>query len=144
VSRVREQRSATRVAADADIVDAGLHDVILRFLAECPVAATSLMPEITENAMIRDSNSAARNMELLRMNGVRCAINDFVTGYTQYLQLRKLPVDTLALNEGGKLRPISGILPRSGDPTDCLAWLDAPLRRASQPGSATTEASPNQ
>ena len=56
--------------------------MIPRFLAERPVAATSLMPEITENAMIRDSNSAARNMELLRMNGVRCAIDDFGTGYT--------------------------------------------------------------
>jgi len=47
------------------------------------------------------------------------------------------------LNKGGKSGPNSGILPGSGDPSDCLAWLDAPLRRASQPGSATTEASPN-
>jgi hypothetical protein len=49
-----------------------------------------------------------------------------------------------ALSKGRKAASKSGMMPRSGDLSDCLTWLDAPLRRASQPGSATTEASPNQ
>ena len=81
-----------------DIVDAGLGDVILRLLAEYRVAATSLVLEITESAMMRDPVTAARNMELLRVAGVRFAIDDFGTGYSSLSQLRKLPVDELKID----------------------------------------------
>ena len=60
-----------------DIVDAGLGDAILRLLARYRVAATSLVLEITESAMMRDPGTSARNMELLRVAGVRFAIDDF-------------------------------------------------------------------
>ena len=52
-----------------DIVDAGLGDAILRLLARYRVAATSLVLEITESAMMRDPGTSARNMELLRVAG---------------------------------------------------------------------------
>jgi len=81
-----------------DIVDAGLGDTILRLLAEYRVAATSLVLEITESAMMRDPITAARNMELLRVAGVRFAIDDFGTGYSSLSQLRKLPVDELKID----------------------------------------------
>ena len=81
-----------------DIVDTGLGDVILRLLAEYRVAATSLVLEITESAMMRDPVTAARNMELLRVAGVRFAIDDFGTGYSSLSQLRKLPVDELKID----------------------------------------------
>ena len=54
-----------------DIVDAGLGDAILRLLAKYRVAATSLVLEITESAMMRDPGTSARNMELLRVAGVQ-------------------------------------------------------------------------
>jgi EAL domain-containing protein (putative c-di-GMP-specific phosphodiesterase class I) len=76
-----------------DIADAGLGDAILRLLAEYRVAATSLVLEITESAMMRDPITAARNMELLRVAGVRFAIDDFGTGYSSLSQLRKLGCD---------------------------------------------------
>jgi diguanylate cyclase (GGDEF)-like protein len=82
----------------ADIVDAGLGDVILRLLAEYRVAATSLVLEITESAMMRNPIIAAQNMELLRVAGVRFAIDDFGTGYSSLSQLRKLPVDELKID----------------------------------------------
>jgi diguanylate cyclase (GGDEF)-like protein len=81
-----------------DIGDAGLGDVIMRLLAEYRVAATSLVLEITESAMMRDPITAARNMELLRVAGVRFAIDDFGTGYSSLSQLRKLPVDELKID----------------------------------------------
>jgi diguanylate cyclase (GGDEF)-like protein len=81
-----------------DIVDMGLGDAILRLLAEFRVAATSLVLEITEGAMMRDPITAARNMELLRVAGVRFAIDDFGTGYSSLTQLRKLPVDELKID----------------------------------------------
>ena len=81
-----------------DIVDAGLGDAILRLLAQYRVAATSLVLEITESAMMRNPITAARNMELLRVAGVRFAIDDFGTGYSSLSQLRKLPVDELKID----------------------------------------------
>ncbi|MFZ2509448.1 MAG: EAL domain-containing protein [Steroidobacteraceae bacterium] len=81
-----------------DIVDAGFGDVILRLLAEYRVASTSLVLEITESAMMRDPVTAAGNMELLRVAGVRFSIDDFGTGYSSLSQLRKLPVDELKID----------------------------------------------
>lgn len=81
-----------------DIADAGLGDVILRLLAEFRVPSTSLVLEITESAMMRDPITAARNMELLRVTGVRFSIDDFGTGYSSLSQLRKLPVDELKID----------------------------------------------
>ena len=81
-----------------DIVDADLGDAILRLLAKYRVAATSLVLEITESAMMRDPGTSARNMELLRVAGVRFAIDDFGTGYSSLSQLRKLPVDELKID----------------------------------------------
>ena len=81
-----------------DIVDAGLGDAILRLLAKYRVAATRLVLEITESAMMRDPGTSARNMELLRVAGVRFAIDDFGTGYSSLSQLRKLPVDELKID----------------------------------------------
>ncbi len=81
-----------------DIVDAGLGDAILRLLAEHRVAATRLVLEITESAMMLDPGTSARNMDLLRVAGVRFAIDDFGTGYSSLSQLRKLPVDELKID----------------------------------------------
>jgi diguanylate cyclase (GGDEF)-like protein len=81
-----------------DILDAGLGDAILRLLARHRVAPTSLVLEITESAMMRDPVTSARNMELLRVAGVRFAIDDFGTGYSSLSQLRKLPVDELKID----------------------------------------------
>ena len=81
-----------------DIIDTGLGDAILRLLAEFRVSATSLVLEITESAVMRDPFTAARNMELLRVAGVRFSIDDFGTGYSSLSQLRKLPVDELKID----------------------------------------------
>ena len=81
-----------------DIVDASLGDAILRLLARHRVAPTSLILEITESAMMRDPGTSARNMELLRVAGVRFSIDDFGTGYSSLSQLRKLPVDELKID----------------------------------------------
>ncbi len=81
-----------------DIADDGLGDAILRLLAKHRIPPTSLVLEITESAMMRDPATAARNMELLRVAGVRFAIDDFGTGYSSLSQLRKLPLDELKID----------------------------------------------
>lgn len=81
-----------------DIVDPQLPDYVLEQLRDNQVPATALVLEITESAVMRDVKLAARNMELLRVSGVRFAIDDFGTGYSSLSQLKGLPVDELKID----------------------------------------------
>src|SRR5581483_8908978 len=81
-----------------DILDPGLGDEIMQTLRAERVAATALLLEITESAVMVDPHLAARNMQLLRVAGVRFAIDDFGTGHSSLSQLRLLPVDELKID----------------------------------------------
>ncbi len=81
-----------------DIVDPQLPEYVLEQLQENQLPATALILEITESAVMRDVKVAARNMELLRVAGVRFAIDDFGTGYSSLSQLKRLPVDELKID----------------------------------------------
>jgi EAL domain-containing protein (putative c-di-GMP-specific phosphodiesterase class I) len=82
----------------ADILDPDLGDEILQMLRIHRVESTALLLEITESAVMRDPQLAARNMQLLRMPGVRFAIDDFGTGHSSLSQLSLLPVDELKID----------------------------------------------
>lgn len=82
----------------ADILDPGLGDEILGILRAHAVDPTGLVLEITESAVMRDAPLAARNMQLLRIAGVRFAIDDFGTGYSSLSHLSRLPVDELKID----------------------------------------------
>src|ERR1700730_18754595 len=84
--------------AAADILDPALGDEILQTLRTHRVESTALLLEITESAVMRDPQLAARNMQLLRLAGVRFAIDDFGTGHSSLSQLRLLPVDELKID----------------------------------------------
>jgi diguanylate cyclase (GGDEF)-like protein len=81
-----------------DILDLDLSDAILALLRRHRVDSTSLILEITESAVMRDPQAAARNMQLLRIAGVRFAIDDFGTGHSSLSQLSVLPVDELKID----------------------------------------------
>ncbi|MEA3182636.1 MAG: hypothetical protein QOI59_6159 [Gammaproteobacteria bacterium] len=81
-----------------DILDPGLGDEILQLLRTHRVESTALLLEITESAVMRDPQLAARNMQLLRIAGVRFAIDDFGTGHSSLSQLSRLPVDELKID----------------------------------------------
>lgn len=81
-----------------DILDADLGDEILQMLRTHRVDSTALLLEITESAVMVDPQLAARNMQLLRMAGVRFAIDDFGTGHSSLSQLSMLPVDELKID----------------------------------------------
>jgi len=81
-----------------DILDPGLGDEILELLRKHRVAASSLVLEITESAVMRDPQLAARHMQLLRIAGVRFSIDDFGTGHSSLAQLSRLPVDELKID----------------------------------------------
>ncbi|HKT72343.1 MAG TPA: EAL domain-containing protein [Steroidobacteraceae bacterium] len=81
-----------------DILDPDLGDEILETLRAYRVEPTALLLEITESAVMRDPQLAARNMQLLRIAGVRFAIDDFGTGHSSLSQLSRLPVDELKID----------------------------------------------
>jgi diguanylate cyclase len=81
-----------------DILDPELVDQILELLRSHGVQPGALLLEITESAVMRDPHGAARNMQLLRMAGVRFAIDDFGTGHSSLSQLSLLPVDELKID----------------------------------------------
>jgi diguanylate cyclase len=81
-----------------DILDPDLGDQILRLLREHRVDSSALVLEITESAVMQDPQAAARNMQLLRIAGVRFSIDDFGTGHSSLSQLSLLPVDELKID----------------------------------------------
>ena len=81
-----------------DILDPDLGDEILYLLRSRQVEPTQLLLEITESAVMRDPSLAAKNMQLLRVAGVRFAIDDFGTGHSSLSQLNMLPVDELKID----------------------------------------------
>jgi len=82
----------------SDILDPQLGSEVLRHLEQHDVSPTKLLLEITESAVMRDPVLAARNMQLLRVAGVRFAMDDFGTGYSSLSQLSRLPVDELKID----------------------------------------------
>jgi diguanylate cyclase len=81
-----------------DILDPDLGDEILYLLRTRRVEPTQLLLEITESAVMRDPHLAARNMQHLRVAGVRFSIDDFGTGHSSLSQLNMLPVDELKID----------------------------------------------
>ncbi len=81
-----------------DILDPDLSDTILRLLRSERVEPGALILEITESAVMRDPRAAARNMQLLRIAGVRFSMDDFGTGHSSLSQLSVLPLDELKID----------------------------------------------
>jgi len=92
----------------ADILDPDLGDALLRLLRAERVEPGSLMLEITESAVMRDPQVAVRNMQLLRLAGLRFAIDDFGTGHSTLSQLAVLPVDELKIDRSFIAQAASG------------------------------------
>jgi len=101
MARWREEGLDLQLAVNLsapDILDPHLGDEILALLRQHSVHPTSLLLEITESAVMSDPQGAARNMQLLRIAGVRFAIDDFGTGHSSLSQLSLLPVDELKID----------------------------------------------
>ncbi|WP_395727742.1 putative bifunctional diguanylate cyclase/phosphodiesterase [Nakamurella sp.] len=73
---------------------------VARVLDEHQVDGHRLTLEITEQALVRDTDQALATLRGLQQIGVRVAIDDFGTGYSSFAQLKTLPVDTLKIDKG--------------------------------------------
>jgi diguanylate cyclase (GGDEF)-like protein len=91
-----------------DILDPDLGAGILDMLAQQQVEPEALLLEITESAVMRDPELAARHMQPLRAAGVRFALDDFGTGHSSLSLLSRLPVDELKIDRSFISQALSG------------------------------------
>lgn len=73
---------------------------VSKILSDHQLDGHRLTLEITEQALVRDTDQALATLRGLQRIGVRVAIDDFGTGYSSFAQLKSLPVDTLKIDRG--------------------------------------------
>jgi predicted signal transduction protein with EAL and GGDEF domain len=78
---------------------ASVVDDVRDALAATGFPAGSLVVEITESALVRDTAVVVQRLHHLKALGVRLAIDDFGTGYSSLAYLQRLPVDVLKIDK---------------------------------------------
>ena len=81
------------------IQHAGLIDVVARALSDSRLRPDTLILEITESALMQDTEMTLRRLLELKQLGVRLAIDDFGTGYSSLSYLRRFPIDILKIDK---------------------------------------------
>ena len=91
-------RMAVNISA-RQFQDQNFQEKIVRILAETRLDPQSLELEITETSIMENADSAVKALNAIRRLGVRIAIDDFGTGYSSLSYLKRLPIDTVKLDQ---------------------------------------------
>ncbi len=108
----------------------GFVDEIEMILAETGARADVFMLEITETALLKDSDGVHEALRRLKRLGFRLALDDFGTGYASLAYLRRHPIDKLKID-----RSFVSSLPGN---TESLAVASAIISLAKSLGLKTT------
>ncbi|MGI4764331.1 MAG: putative bifunctional diguanylate cyclase/phosphodiesterase [Janthinobacterium lividum] len=76
----------------------GFVDVVHRALSDSTLEPERLELEITESALLDESEVVMRNLQDLRAMGIRFAMDDFGTGYSSLSYLRRFPIDKIKID----------------------------------------------
>jgi EAL domain-containing protein (putative c-di-GMP-specific phosphodiesterase class I) len=93
------QRSTVSVNVSALQINEEFSAVIGRTLHEARFPAECLELEITENALVGNTDLTMACLKQWKELGVRIAVDDFGTGYSSFNYLSRLPVDRLKLDQ---------------------------------------------
>ena len=85
--------------AGAQLMRESFADEVRETLTRTGLPAHLLVLEVTETALIQDSEGNRGRMSQLRELGVRLAIDDFGTGYSSLNYLRRFPMDVLKIDK---------------------------------------------
>lgn len=77
-----------------------LYQLVSTVLADTGLDPALLELEVTESAVMDNSEVALEQMHRLRELGLRLAIDDFGTGFSSLLRLKQLPVQKLKIDQG--------------------------------------------
>lgn len=72
-----------------------LTDIIL----QADISPTQVVFEITESALMQDSQKALEAMLILKQKGCRIYMDDFGTGYSSLSYLKRFPIDVLKIDQ---------------------------------------------
>ena len=81
-----------------NLMDDNITKLVERLLLKYQLPASRLELEITESSIMTDPTRALRNLDALHDLGVHLAIDDFGTGYSSLAYLKRLPVQTLKID----------------------------------------------
>ena len=92
---------------------------VAEVLAATRVAPTSLILEITETTLMRDTEATLAKLRDLKALGIRLAVDDFGTGYSSLGYLRRFPFDVLKLDKSF----VDGVVAAPEDAALCHAVI---------------------
>jgi diguanylate cyclase (GGDEF)-like protein/PAS domain S-box-containing protein len=81
------------------LADRCIVETVQRALDSSGLDPSSLVLEITESAVMANAETALSVLKELHRLGVHLAIDDFGTGYSSLLYLKRMPVDTLKVDQ---------------------------------------------
>jgi diguanylate cyclase (GGDEF)-like protein len=90
-------RMAVNVSA-ADFMSKDFLSGVRAALISTGVNPHNLELELTETVLMRDAESAVRNLHALKAIGVQLAIDDFGIGYSSFSYLQRFPLDALKID----------------------------------------------
>lgn len=108
----------------------GLVASVRRALERSGLPAHRLELEITESALLQDSEAVLASLHELRALGLRTALDDFGTGYSSLSYLRSFPFDKLKIDQS--------FVREMAQRPDCLTIVTSVLGLARELGMATT------
>jgi diguanylate cyclase (GGDEF)-like protein len=108
----------------------GLPGIVARAIARAGIDPGRMELEITETALLQESEDALAVLQDLRGVGIRIALDDFGTGFSSLRHLTSLPVDLIKIDRSF----VSKMVTRA----DCRAIVSSVASLARQLGLATT------
>ena len=95
-----QRRLSVNVNVSAvQLQDAHLAEDVAQTLQDSQLAPRDLILEITESALMQDTEVIADNLEAFKEIGVRLAIDDFGTGYSSLGYLRRFAFDIIKIDK---------------------------------------------
>jgi predicted signal transduction protein with EAL and GGDEF domain len=108
--------------APRQVTEPGLVALVSSVLARTGLPPAALALELTESALMEESELVAENLRGLKALGVALMLDDFGTGYSSLAYLRKFPIDAIKIDR----RFIAGL----GHSTDDTTIVEAIIRMA--------------
>ena len=101
-ARRRQTQPSAKLHRRHDLSPKQLDDELAQsiegILQETGLPPSALKLEVTESAVLENTQAATQLLERLKQKGVRASLDDFGTGYSSFSYLHQLPYDTLKID----------------------------------------------